>query len=62
MSKGPIAAAEVFRLMTEAVFNVLLATSPDHCSQKTIPLSARNSEFHYLSFLVNIKFVIPTVQ
>ncbi len=41
LAKGPVAAAETFRLMTEAVFSILLGTPPDHCSKRTIPLPAR---------------------
>lgn len=41
VAKGPVAAAEVFRLMTEAVFTQLLGTPPDHWSKRTMPLPAR---------------------
>ena len=49
--KGPIAAAEVFRLMTEAVFNILLGTPPDNCSKRTTPLPARDPGFFFFFFI-----------
>ena len=41
VSRGPVAAAEIFRLMTEAVFKVLLGTPTDQSSKRTTPLPAR---------------------
>lgn len=40
-AKGPVAAAEYFRLLTESVFHILLGTPAEHCSKRTEPLPAR---------------------
>ena len=37
-AKGPIAAAEFFRLLTESVFHILLGTPPEHCTRRIEPL------------------------
>jgi hypothetical protein len=41
LTKGPVAAAEVFRLLTEAVFEILLGTPTDHSTKRTQPLPDR---------------------
>ncbi len=41
LAKGPVAAAEVFRLLTEAVFEILLGTPTDHSTKRTQPLPDR---------------------
>ena len=42
LAKGPVASAEIFRILTEVVFTILLSTPPDYCSKRTIPLPDRN--------------------
>ncbi|KAK4024408.1 hypothetical protein OUZ56_009830 [Daphnia magna] len=43
MAKGPLAAAEIFRLLTDTVFTTLLGTPTEHFSKKTVPLPSRSS-------------------
>ena len=43
LAKGPLAAAEIFRLLTETVFTTLLGTPTEHSSKKTVPLPSRKS-------------------
>lgn len=43
LAKGPLAAAEIFRLLTETVFTTLLGTPTEHSSRKTVPLPSRKS-------------------
>ncbi|KAK4013695.1 hypothetical protein OUZ56_026247 [Daphnia magna] len=43
LAKGPLAAAEIFRLLTETVFTTLLGTPTEHSSKKTVPLPSRSS-------------------
>ncbi|KZR96895.1 Uncharacterized protein APZ42_008517, partial [Daphnia magna] len=42
LAKGPLAAAEIFRLLTETVFTTLLGTPTEHSSKKTVPLPSRS--------------------
>lgn len=62
VSGGPVAAAEVFRLMFESVFTVLLGTPPDHCSKRTTPLTSRkpgNIKFYFkISIYIYITYMI----
>ena len=41
LAKGPIASAEIFRILTEIVFKILLNTAPDYCTKRTVPLPDR---------------------
>lgn len=41
LAKGPVAAAEVFRLLTEIVFITILNTAPDYSTKRTVLLPAR---------------------
>jgi len=41
LAKGPVAAAEIFRSLTESVFTNLLGTPPDQLSKRTEPLPFR---------------------
>ena len=41
LAKGPVATAEVFRLITEAVFENWLGTPTEHSSRRTQPLPDR---------------------
>lgn len=40
-AKGPIAAAEFFRLLTKLVFHIFLGTPPEHCTRRIEPLPSR---------------------
>lgn len=41
LAKGSVAAADIFRLLTEAVFAILLGTPTDHSSKRSQPLPSR---------------------
>lgn len=41
LAKGPVASAELFRLLSEIVFTILLNTAPDYCTKRTVPLPDR---------------------
>ena len=43
LARGPVSAAEIFRLLTEAVFSILLGTPTEHSSKRTVPLSDRKA-------------------
>ena len=43
LAKSSIAPAEIFRILTEIVFKILLNTAPDYCTKRTVPLPDRDS-------------------
>lgn len=52
LARGPVAAAEIFRLLTESVFTTLLGTPPDRISKRTEPLPSRNlGTFHFPNYI-----------